>query len=184
MPDKTVPLSVRMSSADMGMLSSLNIPEAVTPSEKLRRLVRTAYRQQQGRSNYGDALKVEEERLGPLLHKIRAVEAEQKVHSELLVYLLGWLPDLTATVMSALAEIEKEEDGERGAGALAVTEAAVADRIFGLMLTVLQFSLTPKTHFYSEQTAAERLPEIVEIARLLNRKPTRSKTKGKGEKHD
>lgn len=167
-----------MSADDMAMLSALNIPEAVTPSEKLRRLVRTAHRQQQGRSNYAEALKVEEERLAPLLHRIRSVEAEHRIHSEILVYLLGWLPDLTATVMSALAGLEKPEGKKNGPAALTATEAAVADRIFGLTLAVLQFSLTPKTHFYRERTATERLPEIMEIARLLDLKPAKAKSKG------
>lgn len=170
MPDKTVPLSVRMSSTDMGMLSALKVPEAVTPSEKLRRLVRTAYRQQQGRSDYEEALKVEEERLAPLLHRIRAVEAEHKVHSEMLVHLLGWLPDMSATVMSALADIEKSEGDQDVPEALADTETAVADRIFGLILAIMEYSLTPAVHWYRPEVVAERLPPVLDIARLLDLK--------------
>ncbi|MBE9552524.1 MAG: hypothetical protein IMF05_03575 [Proteobacteria bacterium] len=190
MPDKMTPLSVRMSADDIAMLSALTIPDAVTPSEKIRRLVRTAHRQQQGRSDYAEALRVEEERIAPLLHRVRALEASHRVHSELLVHLLSWLPDMTATAMSSLAAFEKEDGVEKVAGNLAKTEAAVAERVFGLMLTVLQYSLTPKTHCYREDAVTGRLPEILEIARLLEAKPARRTTrktttktaKGKGGK--
>lgn len=180
MPDKMTPLSVRMSADDMAMLSALNIRDAVTPSEKIRRLVRTAHRQQQGRSDYVEALRNEEERIAPLLHRVRALESSHRVHSELLVHLLGWLPDMMATAISSLAKFEKEDGVEKASDNLAKTEAAVAERIFGLMLTVLQYSLTPKTHCYREEAVSERLPEILEIARLLEAKPPAKTTKPKG----
>lgn len=180
MPDKTTPLSVRMSADDMAMLSALNIPDAVTPSEKIRHLVRSAHRQQKGRSDYAQALRVEEERIAPLLHRVRALESSHRIHSELLVHLLGWLPDMMATAISSLAKFEKEDGVEKATDNLAKTEAAVAERIFGLMLTVLQYSLTPKTHCYREEAVSERLPEILEIARLLESKPPAKTTKPKG----
>ena len=186
MPDKMTPLSVRMSADDMAMLSALKIPDAVTPSEKIRRLVRTAHRQQQGRTDYAQALRVEEERIAPLLHRVRALEASHRVHSELLLHLLGWLPDMTATAISSLAEFEKEDGIEKASDNLAKTEAAVAERIFGLMLTVLQYSLTPKTHCYREEAVTARLPEILEIAGLLESQPAKKTSKrtvkGKGDK--
>lgn len=184
MSDKMTPLSVRMSADDMAMLSALKIPDAVTPSEKIRRLVRTAHRQQQGRGDYAEALRVEEERIAPLVHRVRSLEASHRVHSELLVHLLGWLPDMTATAMSSLTEFEKEDGVEKTTQNLAKTEAALAERIFGLMLTVLQFSLTPKTHCYREEAVTARLPEILEIAGLLDAKPAKrtTKSKGKGDK--
>jgi hypothetical protein len=186
MPDKMTPLSVRMSADDMAMLSALTIPDAVTPSEKIRRLVRTAHRQQQGRTDYAQALRVEEERIAPLLHRVRALEASHRVHSELLLHLLGWLPDMTATAISSLAEFEKEDGIEKASDNLAKTEAAVAERIFGLMLTVLQYSLTPKTHCYREEAVTARLPEILEIAGLLESQPAKKTSKrtvkGKGDK--
>lgn len=184
MSDKMTPLSVRMSADDMAMLSALKIPDAVTPSEKIRRLVRTAHRQQQGRGDYAEALRVEEERIAPLVHRVRSLEASHRVHSELLVHLLGWLPDMTATAMSSLTEFEKEDGVEKTTQNLAKTEAALAERMFGLMLTVLQFSLTPKTHCYREEAVTARLPEILEIAGLLDAKPAKrtTKSKGKGDK--
>lgn len=188
MPDKMTPLSVRMSTDDMAKLSALKIQDAVTPSEKIRRLVRTAHRQQQGQSDYAEALRVEEERIAPLLHQVRALEASHRVHSELLVHLLAWLPDMTATAMSSLAAFEKEGGIEKATDNLAKTEAAVAERIFGLMLTVLQYSLTPKTHCYREEAIGGQLPEILEIAELLKaqaakgKSKTTEKAKGKGNK--
>lgn len=187
MPDKMTPLSVRMSADDMAMLSALKIQDGVTPSEKIRRLVRAAHRQQEGRSDFAEALRAEEERIAPLLHRIRSLEASHRIHSELLVHLLAWLPDMTATAMSSLAAFEKEGGVEKAAENLAGTEAAVAERVFGLMLTMLQFSLTPKAHCYREEAITARLPEILEIARLLEDRPAKrvsnktANAKGKGD---
>ena len=188
MPDKMTPLSVRMSADDMAMLSALNIPDAVTPSEKIRYLVRAAHRQQKGRGDYAQALRVEEERITPLLHRVRALESSHLIHSELLVHLLGWLPDMMATALSSLAESEKESGVEKASDNLAKMETAVAERVFGLMLTILQYSLTPKTHCYREETVTQRLPEILEVARLLEGRPAKEPSKsqktvqGKGRK--
>lgn len=186
MPDKMTPLSVRMSTDDMAMLSALEVTDAVTPSEKIRRLVRTAYRQQEARGDFAEALRAEEERIAPLLRRIRALEASHGVHSELLVHLLGWLPDMTAAAMSSLARFEQQDGVEKVTGNLARTEAEIAERVFGLMLTMLQYSLTPKTHCYREDAITARLPEILEIAELLQARPAKDgpkdteATKGKG----
>lgn len=169
MADKSVPLSVRMTNDDIGKLSALKVPDSVTPSEKLRRLVRTAYRQQQGRGDFDEALKVEEERMQPLLHAIRAAEAEHRVHSAFLLNVAGWLPDMCAAAMAAMARAEAAGKANESPAALEEIEADFADRVFGLMLTALNFSLTPKAHFYRPEVVAERLPEILEIARLLDR---------------
>lgn len=169
MADKTVPLSVRMTPEDMAMLSSLRIADAVTPSEKLRRLVRTAHRQQEGRRDFEEALKVEEERMLPLLHRIRALEAKHRVHSEFLLHVAHWLPDMCAAAAAALGRIEQTDGPDSAVQGLEEAEAGLADRVFGLMLTILNFSLAPKAHFYRPETAAERLAPVLDIARLLNR---------------
>lgn len=171
MPDKSVPLSVRMTTEDMAMLSALRISEAVTPSEKLRRLVRRAHRQQEGQSDFEQSLKIEEERFGVQLHRVRALEAKHRVHSEFLLHVLGWLPDMNATAIASIAGIAAKKNQKDQIEDLAEAEAVVADRIFGLILTVLNFSLTPKAHCYRVEAVAGHLPEVLEIAKLLERKP-------------
>ena len=168
MADKSIPLSVRMTTEDMAMLSALQIADAVTPSEKLRRLVRTAWRQRQASRDFAEALAMEQERFQPLLNRIRALEARHRVHSELLLHVIGWLPDMNAAAVTAIPSSGKPSD-DGGPGALEEAEEAVAERVFGLMLTALNFSLSPKAHCYRPEAVTGKLPAIVEIARLLDR---------------
>ncbi len=176
MADKTIPLSVRMTADDMAMLSALQIADAVTPSEKLRRLVRMAYRQRQASRDFAEAQAMEQERFQPLLNRIRALEARHRVHSELLLHVIGWLPDMNAAAVTAIPHGGQAGE-DRGEAVLAEAEAAVAERVFGLMLTALNFSLSPKAHCYRPEAVTGKLPPIVEIARLLDRDTPNQKGK-------
>ena len=171
-----MPLSVRMAPEEMTQLSELHLDDAVTPSDKIRRLVKWAHRQQKSRSSYSEALAVAEEQLQPTLRKLRQHEAEQRVHSDLLLQLLAWLPDLFALVETAL---HTDAAGEDAAQAAVMLENDVAERIFLLLLGVLKMGLTPSAHCYRSSHLTDRLPAVLELCRLLEE--TRSASRRKSE---
>lgn len=174
MAGKTVPLSVRMASDDMTALSELNVNDAITPSDKIRKLIRQAHRRQKGQANYDEALAIAEEQLSPTLRRIRAHEARQHVHSDLIVYFLNWLPDVLAVVITTLDESGDDDHRQ----ILETFERDIADRIFGLQLEVLRMALTPSASFYRAKTLDERLPEVLELARLVESgRPTEERKK-------
>jgi hypothetical protein len=160
-----MPLSVRMTPEEMSMLSELHLDDAVTPSDKIRRLVKWAHRQQKSRSSYAEALDVAEEQLAPTMRKLRQHEAEQHVHSDLLLQLLNWLPDIFALAGTAMQNDAAREDGRKAALTL---EDDVAERIFSLLLGVLKMGLTPAAHCYRSSHLTDRLPAVLELCRLLD----------------
>lgn len=159
-----MPLSVRMTPEEMAILSELHLDDAVTPSDKIRRLVKWAHRQQKSRSNYSEALDLAEEQLAPTIRKLRQHEAGQHVHSDLLLQLLSWLPDMFALAGTALHSDLVGEDGTR---TTLTFEDDVAERIFSLLLGVLKMGLTPGAHCYQSSHLTDRLPAVLELCRLL-----------------
>jgi hypothetical protein len=157
-------LSVRMSAEEILMLSELRLEDAVTPSDKIRRLVKWAHRQQKSRTHYAEALAVAEDQLGPTVRKLRQHEAEQHVHSDLLLQLLTWLPDIIALAGTGLQGEAAKEDRAKAALTL---EDDVAERIFSLLLGVLKMGLTPAAHCYQSSHLTDRLPPVLELCRLL-----------------
>jgi hypothetical protein len=160
-----MPLSVRMTPEEMSMLSELHLDDAVTPSDKIRRLVKWAYRQQKSRSSYAEALGVAEEQLAPTVRKLRQHEADHHVHSDLLLQLLSWLPDMFAVAGTAMQTDVSREGGKK---ATLTLENDVAERIFSLLLTVLKMGLTPAAHCYRSAHLTDRLPAVLELCRLLD----------------
>lgn len=160
-----MPLSVRMTPEEMAMLSELHLEDAVTPSDKIRRLVKWAHRHQKSRSSYAEALGVAEDRLAPTVRRLRQHEAEQHVHSDLLVQLLSWLPDMFALAGTALQTDAAREDGAKAA---LTFEDDAAERIFTLLLGVLKMGLTPAAHCYESSHLTNRLPAVLQLCRLLD----------------
>ena len=170
-----MPLSVRMAPEEMSMLSELHLDDAVTPSDKIRRLVKAAYRQQKSRSSYSEALNIAEDQLAPIIHKLREHDAAHHVHSDLLLQLLTWLPDMFALAGTALQHDISGEDGKK---ATVTLEDDIAERIFLLLLGVLKMGLTPAAHCYQSSHLTDRLPAVLELCRLLDEARFTSGRKG------
>lgn len=162
MVEKSVPLSVRMSANDMTMLSSLSLPGAITPSEKLRKLVRDAYKRDSARKEFDAALELSEELVNPTTHNVRVAEAREHLHSEFLLQLLNWLPDVMALAIarSGKGPLEPED--------LLEMEKDLADRVFTLMIAVLNMAITADQHSYEPKALLERMPAALAVARLLD----------------
>jgi len=164
---KSVPLSVRMTTEDIAMLAGLDVGDAVTPSDKLRALVRAAHRQSQSRHDMAEAIRNEEERFAPVLHQVRAREARDRIHSEFLLRLLTWLPDANAIALSSLTA---DAEGEAGVAELEALEQALTERAFTLALAVLNGCLAPEANWYRGLPASVRLSAIIEVVRAIDRK--------------
>lgn len=163
MVEKSVPLSVRMSANDMAMLSSLNLPGAVTPSEKLRKLVRDAYRRETAKQQFDTALELSEEQINPTAHNVRVAEAKHRIHSEFLLQILNWLPDVIAlaTTRSGAKELQSEQ--------LIALEQELSDRVFALIIAVLNMAITADQQSYEQKILLQRMPAVLEVSRLLDK---------------
>ncbi len=151
-----------MSANDMAMLSSLVLPGAITPSEKLRKLVRDAYRRETAKHQFDAALELSEEQVNPTAHNVRVAEARHHLHSEFLLQVLNWLPDVIALAMTRSGE--KTLNPEQ----LAELEQELADRVFALMIAVLNMAITADQQCYEPKVLLQRMPSVLAVSRLLD----------------
>jgi hypothetical protein len=163
MSNKSIPLSVRLPPEDATFLADLNVPGAITPSDKLRALVQEAKRRRAGETTYADALDYFEELIANPLHTLREVEAAEGVHSDLVAQVLAWLPEAMAFVNVNLPNDATEDGRQR----LIDLEAGIADRVFSLFAQVLRLGVTSRGPCYRETAVRERLPAILELNDLI-----------------
>src|SRR5436190_553447 len=93
-------LSVRVPSEDIVWLSSLEIADAVTPSDKLRALIAQMRKQHQGTMEYSACVAWMRDLLGPFVVAIRDVEHRQRMHSEAINAVVEWVPQIAATLLA------------------------------------------------------------------------------------
>ena len=162
MPQKSVPVSVRLPSEDADFLGRMSIDGADTPSEKLRAIVADARLRQHGTSDFGAALRIAQGGVTPTLQIIRNNEREHRLHSELISRLGEWLPDCMAYLVAcngSQTDLSVEQ--------LAEIERDLADRVFVLIQSVLQMGVTRRSPCYDPSVIADRLEPVLDLAEAI-----------------
>ena len=166
MPNKMLPLSVRVSLDDAAFLSSHSIAGAKTPSEKIRALIRQARHRQEGVHDYAEGLVVQEEEMSLFIHGLREAEVQVHKHSEFLLQLAQWLPEATAFLLANIPG--KSEDGAPvDLETLKQLEHSAADRVVVLMEAVLRMGIIPRNPCYDESLISDRLKGVLELCGLI-----------------
>src|ERR1044071_3685537 len=135
-------MSVRVPSEDVEWLSSLEIPGAVTPSDKLRSLISQMRRQHQGTMDYTACVAWLRDLLGPLVLAIREAEHRQGTHSEAINAVIEWVPQIVATLLA------ERKFGKDSAAQLVNLENAVVQRAFQLATALLRLGVTAQAECY------------------------------------
>lgn len=164
-------LSVRVASEDIEFLSSLEVPGAVTPSDKLRGLIAQMRKQHQGTMDYAACVAWLRELLAPFVIAIRDVENRHQMHSEAVTAVIEWVPQIAATL---LAERRFSKDAPEQAVAL---EDALIKRCFQLTTALLRLGVTPQTECYDPAAIEGHLGRVIELADLIS--ADRKQRKGK-----
>ncbi len=163
MSEKSVNLSVRLSSEDARFLKRLSIPNAETVSEKLRMIIDRARRREEGAHSYPAALRMVDELLDPVRLGLLDQERREQVHSELLARVYEWLPDMLGYL---LAGVDQEPDSDEVIE-LAQLESGIAERVFRLIEAVLRLALTCPNPCFESDAISRRLASTLALARLL-----------------
>ncbi|MBK17876.1 MAG: hypothetical protein CMM52_03425 [Rhodospirillaceae bacterium] len=163
MPDKSVSLSVRLSSKDAAFLADYDAQGATSLSEKVRSIIAEARQRNAGNKSYDDSLYFAEGLIGPALHRLRELEAKQQMHSELLLALNHWLPDAMASLISGVPE----KGGEDTADELVKLEAVMADRIFFLSEQILRLGVTGESPCYDPSVVNDRASTVVRLSQII-----------------
>jgi len=161
MSSKSIPLSFRVNDEDAEFLAGLDMPGAVTPSEKLRGLL-TRARVEHGQTRDLDAsLERIREWIEPTRLWIRDFERSGTAHSELLSKTMDAVPDLLATLVAApVGDAPK-------AATLKQFEASVGAGIFRLIEAILRLGVTTRAPCYNPELLAEGLAGTLELSRLI-----------------
>lgn len=163
-------LSARVPSEDLEWLASLNIPGAVSPSDKLRTLIGQMRRQHEGTIDYAAGLAWLRELLAPFVTAMRALEHQHRTHSEALSLAAEWLPQLMATLLSA------RPAGRDARDRAVETEDIVVQRCMQFLTSLLRLAITQQAACYNPAVVDKHLPQVLEVAEIVaaQRKPRKS----------
>lgn len=160
---KTVPLSVRISQEDAEFLAKLK-SGGVTPSDKVRTVIADARRHAEKQADFRGCLELLREQAAPAAAAVRDAELREKMHSDLVTYLLEWLPEAFAYLLTAARAVP---EAKPAAAALSDLELGLLDRSVHLVEAVLRMGVTPRSPTYDRGAVAERLGPVLELARVV-----------------
>lgn len=160
---KSVTMSVRISQNDALFLAQYKAEGAITPSDKLRSIIRDARENQQRFDDFRGSINLFKKLLEPVDASIREAELEHRVHSELVTRILEWLPDMMASTVILEKQLGQNPDQER----LQSLEDGLADRVFRLITSVLQMGVTEKNPCYRKDAINSRVEMVLDLAQLI-----------------
>ncbi len=168
-PAKSIPLSVRLSQDEADFIARFNSDDAVTPSEKVRAIIRLARARSDRPSSYAGALRLARELLTPAIDEISHAQNEIHQRSELLAIMNEWLPDMVAFVLATqIGDKTTKED-------LLKTEEGLAERCFRLMEALLRLGVTERAPCFNPNVIRDHADHIVELSSMID--PTKKQKK-------
>ncbi|MDH5178680.1 MAG: hypothetical protein OEZ39_08910 [Gammaproteobacteria bacterium] len=162
---KAVNISARISEEDAQFLNQLKLPDAVTPSDKLRAIIADARERRQRRKDYRSSFDMLQGMLSPFGTKMRELEMQHNVHSEVVSRALEWLPDMMAFLIVSESHLHKESDREQ----MEHIEDGIADRLFRLMGSVMQLGISERCPCYATDVVYKRLDPVLDLARVISK---------------
>ena len=154
-------VSARLPSDDLEWLSALDLPGAVTPSDKLRALIAQMRKQYEGALDYSACLAWLRDLLAPFIIELRGVEHRERIHSAAVSAIIAWAPQIMATMLSA------RDFGEDGAAQAREVEDALVQSCFHLLMALLRLGVTPSAECYTPDVIEKQLPRITELVQLI-----------------
>lgn len=154
-------LSARIPADDLEWLAGLDIQGAVSPSDKLRALIAQMRRQHEGTLDYERSLGWLRDLVAPFVTAVRAMENQNRMHSEILTLVAEWVPQVMATLLSerALARDARKRAVE--------VEDILAQRSFQLLISLLRLGITRDAGCYSPAALDRHLPKVLEISQIV-----------------
>ena len=154
-------VSARLPSEDLQWLSALELPGAVTPSDKLRALIAQMRKQYEGALDYSACLAWLRDLLAPFIIELRSVEHRERIHSAAVSAIIAWAPQIMATMLSA------RDFGEDGTARAREVEDALVQSCFHLLMALLRLGVTPSAECYTPDVIEKQLPRITELVQLI-----------------
>lgn len=166
---KTVAISVRLSQEDAEFIANLQVDNAITPSEKVRSIIKEAKEQKERSVDYQSCLNIARETLKDLVHKINTTELKEKQHSELVNVFNDWIAESFAYVASAKHEIDEDKIK------LKQFEKGISERVFRLFEVVARMGVTSKDPCYDKEIIITGFLPILELTEIINQRIDKEK---------
>ena len=163
MPNKTKQVGVRLTDEEAEFLASFKVANAATPSDKLRAIIDQARQRYLGTEDYAGSLALVHELLEPTVNIIKQSEHSQRMHSELVIRLMEWVPECMAFLIAS-----NGRETTLDASQLEEIEAGIAQRVFVLMQSVLQLAVTRSSPLYDNAMLSEGVGPVLELARVVD----------------
>lgn len=164
---KTVPVSVRLSVEDAAFIANYQVAGAVTPSDKIRSIIKDAKMRQDSILSYESCLVQSQSALSALMQHIKADELESGHHSELLNVFNEWITESFAYVASAKLMMD---EGKLTPNKL---EAGIAERVFRLLSAMARMGVTTKAPCYDAELMTKGFEPILELIQIINQRLTK-----------
>lgn len=167
---KTVPLSVRITEEDASFIAAIKLPGAVTPSEKVRVLISHARQRHLSTTNLAEATAFLRGMLEPQKERIRALEAEAGLSSELVSKIGEKLPEIFANFLTAPLSNEgghTQSHTQSPTESLSELERGLATKVVSLIESVLRLAVTRRNPCYEPEAITSRLDGVLELVELI-----------------
>ena len=164
-------VSARLPAEDLQWLSALELPGAVTPSDKLRALIAQMRKQHEGALDYSACLAWLRDLLAPFVIELRGIEHRERTHSEAVSAIIAATPQIMATMLSA------RDFGGDGVARAGEVEDALVQSCFRLLMALLRLGVTPAAECFNPNVVEKHLPRVIELVQLIaaNREPPKEK---------
>lgn len=161
---KSVPVSVRVSPEDADFIANLKIEDAVTPSDKIRALIKRARLLESREKSYEGALSSFQAQFRAVLNQLALLEDDTKTHSELVRLFLDWL--IEADAFSAAAPLTK--DGKKNKAQLESFEQGVMERSLRLCETVIRLGITEAAPCYEPSIVSHNIDRVLDLSTVVS----------------
>lgn len=166
---KSVPISLRITNEDAEFLAELQIENAVTPSDKIRALIREAKERKEHANNYSCCLNHVNEALSHIKSHIHHLEREQDHYSDVVHRFNDWLAEAYAFVSSFHINPENREMD------LLQFEQGIVKRIFRLVEAIGRMGITETAPCYDKEIIVREMEPLRQISQLINFKLEKEK---------
>lgn len=163
----SVPLSVRISQEDASFIAGLEVDGAVTPSDKVRAIIKNARERHGQRQDYGAMIALAKDVFRDEKDAIKDYEFKNKVHSELITLYIEWLTESFAHFGAAVdTAIDPDAPEQKD---FKILEQEIAKRIFRLLDMVTRMGVTKEAPCYDPQLIHKYYEPLLELTEMVQK---------------
>lgn len=171
----SVPISVRISQDDASFIAGLKIDDAVTPSDKIRAIIKQSRERHEMKQNYEAMITLAKDVFRDEKKAIKAYELKEKLHSELIALYMEWLTEAFAHFGSAVdREIDPENPEDKNFIGL---EDDIAQRVFRLLDMVTRMGVTKDAPCYDPKIIHKYYKPLLELTGMVEQQLNKGESK-------